>query len=156
MLINQDLAAFMASPVMIILGTCDESLAPDIARAVGAVVRGEEGSVDLMVSEWQWPQTVANVRANGRLAATFARPSDYVSYQIKGTARAVPTTAEHTTQAGRYIRRVASTLGELGLEPRIVAPWLVDRDLVVFELSVQEIFVQTPGAKAGQLLERLA
>lgn len=155
MLINQELAAFMASPVMIILGTRDASLAPEIARAVGAVVRRAEGCVDLMVSEWQWPGTVANVRANGQLAATFARPSDYVSYQVKGHATAVPATAEHTTLARRYMESMVSTLGGLGLEQRIVAPWLVDRYLVVLRLSVAEIFVQTPGAKAGQLIERL-
>lgn len=155
MLINQELAAFMASPVMIILGTRDASLAPEIARAVGAVVRREEGCVDLMVTEWQWPGTVANVRANGQLAATFARPSDYVSYQVKGHATAVPATAEHTTLARRYMESMVSTLGGLGLEQRIVAPWLVDRYLVVLRLSVAEIFVQTPGAKAGQLIERL-
>ena len=155
MLINQELAAFMASPVMIILGTRDASLAPEIARAVGSVVHQEEGCVDLVVSEWQWPKTVANVRANGQLAATFARPSDYVSYQVKGHATVVSATAEHITLARRYMESMASTLGELGLEQRIVAPWLVDRALVALRLSVAEIFVQTPGAKAGQLVGRL-
>ncbi len=153
MLINQDLAAFMASPVMIILGTRDDFLAPEIARAVGAVVRRDKGHVDLMVSEWQWPKTVANVRANGQLAVTFARPSDYVSYQIKGHATVVSTAAEHVALARRYMECMASTLGELGLEQRVVAPWLVDRDLVAVRLSVQEIFEQTPGARAGRLIE---
>jgi hypothetical protein len=49
---------------------------------------------------------------------------------------------------------VGVTLGELGLEKRIVAPWLVDRDLVALRLTVHESFVQTPGAKAGQRIER--
>jgi hypothetical protein len=153
-LIQQDLAAFMASPVMIILGTRNDALVPEIARAVGAAVRREEGCIELMVSGWQWPKTVANVRANGQLAVTFARPSDYVSYQVKGHATVVPTTAEHTTLARRYMESMESTLGDLGLEQRIVAPWLIDRDLVALRLSAQEIFVQTPGAKAGQLIER--
>jgi hypothetical protein len=152
-LIQQDLAAFMASPVMIILGTRDDGLIPEIARAVGAAVRREEGCIDLMLSAWQWPKTVANVRTNGQLAVTFARPSDYVSYQVKGHATMVPTTAEHATLARRYMESMASTLGELGLEQRIVAPWLIDQDLVALRLSAQEIFVQTPGAKAGQLIK---
>lgn len=154
MLIPQDLAAFMASPVMIILGTRDDTLVPEIARVIGAAVRREESCVELMVSEWQWPKTAANIRANGQLAVTFARPSDYVSYQVKGHATLVPTTAEHIILARWYMESMASTLGELGLDRRIVAPWLVDRDLVALRLSVQEIFVQTPGAKAGQLIER--
>lgn len=139
MLINEEFAAFMTSPVMIILGTRDGSLVPEIARAVGAVVRREEGCVDLMISEWQWPQTVANVRANGQLSVTFARPSDYVSYQVKGHATVIPASTEHATVATRYMESMTATLAELGLEKRIIAPWLVDQNLVQLCLSVQEI-----------------
>lgn len=154
MLINQELAAFMSSPVMIVLGSCDDALVPEIGRAVGALVRDEGAFVDLMVSEWQWPKTVANVRANGRLSVTFARPSDYVSFQVKGNATAMPSTDEHRALSTRYAGRIAATLGQLGLEGRVIAPWLVERDLVVLRLSTEEVFVQTPGAKAGQLVER--
>ncbi|MXQ12833.1 pyridoxamine 5'-phosphate oxidase family protein [Microvirga makkahensis] len=153
-LIHEEFAAFMASPVMIVLGTRDGSLVPEIARAVGAVVHREEGRIDLMISEWQWPRTVLNVRANGQLAVTFARPSDYVSYQVKGQATVAPVSAEHITLAAGYRKSMCAALGELGLERRIVAPWLINRDLVALRLTVEEIFVQTPGAKAGQLVER--
>jgi hypothetical protein len=70
------LAAFLESPVMIIVGSCDDGLLPQIARAAGAIVDRAKGRVDLIVSSWQWPQTIANVRRNGRLAVTFARPAD--------------------------------------------------------------------------------
>ncbi|NIX77304.1 hypothetical protein HB375_11860 [Microvirga sp. c23x22] len=153
-MINPDLAAFMTSPVMIILGTRDDALVPEIARAVGAIVRPEQGCVDLIASEWQWPKTVANIRANGRLSVTFARPSDYVSYQVKGHAAVTPASAEHVALAAQYMDRMAAALADLGLEKRITAPWLVDRDPVTLRLAVQEVFVQTPGAKAGQLIER--
>lgn len=144
----------MASPVMIILGSCDARLAPEIGRAVGALVHAADDRIDLMLSGWQWPGTVANVRAGGQLAATFARPADYVSYQVKGRAEVLPATAEHAAAAARYIESMTATLGELGLDRRIVAPWLVDRELVTLSFGVEEIFVQTPGAKAGQRIER--
>lgn len=152
--VNQELAAFMVSPVMIVLGSCDDALVPEIGRAVGTLVCDEGAFVDLMVSEWQWPKTVANVRANGRLSVTFARPSDYVSYQVKGSATVIPATDEHKALSTRYAERVTATLEALGLESRVVAPWLVKKDLVVLRLSMGEVFVQTPGAKAGQLVER--
>lgn len=154
MQISQDIAAFMTSPVMIVLGTSDDALQPAIGRSVGALVRSGEGCIDLMVSEWQWPATVANVRANGRFAATFARPSDYVSFQLKGRAAILPAEAEHLASAARYVETITATLQGLGLDSRIVTPWFVNRDLVAVRLSVDEIFVQTPGAKAGQLVER--
>lgn len=123
MKINSEFAAFVSSNVMIVLGSRDHLLMPDIARAVGAVVHAEEGCIDLLVSEWQWPNTVANVRANGQMSVTFARPSDYVSYQSKGFAEVIPAKAEYIFAAQRYTASMTSTLVELGLDPRTVAPW---------------------------------
>lgn len=154
MQINHDIAVFMTSPVMIVLGTSDDASQPAIGRAIGVLVQKDEGCIDVMVSEWQWPAAVANVRANGRLAATFARPSDYVSFQVKGRAAVLPATAEHLSSAVRYVERITATLEGLGLDSRIVTPWFVNRDLLAVRLSVDEIFVQTPGARAGQLVER--
>jgi hypothetical protein len=38
------------------------------------------------------------------------------------------------------------------LEPQVAAPWLTNRDAIVARIAVDAIFVQTPGAKAGQQL----
>jgi len=93
--IDAALATFLESPVMIIVGSCDDGLLPQVARAAGVVVDRAKGRVDLIVSGWQWPQTIANVGRNGQLAVTFARPADYVSYQLKGRAAIIPASAAH-------------------------------------------------------------
>lgn len=154
MLIDQELAAFMESPVMIIMGSCDDDLVPQISRAAGAIVHATDGRVDLIVSSWQWPVTVSNVRGNGRLSATFARPNDYVSYQIKGLASVLPASAEHQRRAKRYIEAMSATLAGLGLDPHISAPWFADHDPVIFSLLVETVFIQTPGDQAGQTRKR--
>src|ERR1700724_2086050 len=68
--ITAALATFLESPVMIFVGSCDDGLLPQVARAAGAVVDRATGRIDLIVSGWQWPQTIANVGRNGRLAVT--------------------------------------------------------------------------------------
>ena len=151
--IDAALAAFMESPVMIIVGSCDDGLIPQIARAAGAIVDGAKGRVDLIVSSWQWPQTMANVRRNGRLAVTFARPADYVSYQLKGRAAIVPASAAHRQRAQHYIKAMTETFAGLGLDQVVAASWLVDLEPQVLRLAVETIFVQTPGEKAGSILE---
>jgi hypothetical protein len=153
-LINPDLGIFMESPVMIILGSCDDFLQPQIGRAVGAIVDAADGRVDLMVCGQEWPMTVANVRENGRLSATFARPGDYVTYQAKGRASVVDASAAHRARSKRYIEAITSTLVALGLEPRVAASWFADRELLALTLFIETVFVQTPGEKAGQRLER--
>ncbi len=70
MLIDDDLSAFIESPVMIIVGSCDHDLLPQIGRAAGAIAHVGEDRVELIISDWQWPATVENVRRNGQLAAT--------------------------------------------------------------------------------------
>ena len=153
MRLDQDLASFMSSPVMIILGTCNDALQPDIGRAVGALVRPAKGEVELVVSAWQWPRTVSNVRENGRLSVTFARPSDYVSFQAKGRASVIAASAEHLARSADYINAITAVLKELGLESNVSQSWFVDRDTVALKMVVESVFVQTPGATAGEMLQ---
>ena len=155
MMIDAELASFMESTVMIIIGTCDDALRPQIGRAAGAIVDRATGGVDLIVSNWQWPETIANVGRNGRLAVTFARPSDYVSYQVKGRATVIPTSAAHRACAARYVEAMTAILVGNGLDVRVTTPWLVDREPAALRLAAEMIFVQTPGDKAGQRLEPL-
>jgi hypothetical protein len=152
MRIDPDVAEFLESPVMIIVGTCGDGGRPAIGRAVGARVHGG-GVIELVVSAWQWPSTAANVRANGRIAATFARPSDYVSYQVKGAATLRAADAADLALSERYMTSIVAALALLGLERRLVAPWLTHRDAVVVLLAADTMFVQTPGKKAGQQVE---
>jgi hypothetical protein len=154
MLIDQDLAVFMESPVMIILGSCDDSLQPQIGRAAGAIVDAQEGRVDLMVCAQEWPMTVVNVRQNGRLSATFARPGDYVSYQAKGRASVNAASDSQRTRSKDYIETMTSTLVALGLDRSVATPWFADRELLTLSLFIEAVFVQTPGEKAGQMLKR--
>jgi hypothetical protein len=153
MVIDAELVRFMESAVMIIVGTCDDALRPQIGRAVGAIAGEATRGVDLIVSNWQWPETIANVRRNGRVAVTFARPSDYVSYQVKGRATVIPASAAHRARAARYVEAMTATLVGNGLDARITTPWLVDREPAALRLAAEMMFVQTPGDKAGQRLE---
>ena len=150
--IDAELAAFLESPVMIILGTGADGV-PEIGRGLGAMVEEGGEALHVMVSAWQWPETVANARAQGRIAATFARPSDYVSYQVKGLVDLVapPTPAQHAC-ALRYAARIAEALAELGQLPERTAPWRSDRDLFALRIRPEQVFVQTPGSRAGSLL----
>jgi len=149
--IDADLAAFIESPVMIILGTGIGSV-PEIGRGMGASVE-VDGVLQIVVSAWQWPGTVAQARANGRIAATFARPADYVTYQVKGPVdRVAPLTPALEACAARYAARITDVLAGLGLPPELTAPWRSGRDLVALHVRPERVFVQTPGPLAGNLL----
>jgi hypothetical protein len=152
MRIGSELATFLSSPVMIILGSCDARGAPDIGRGVGARVDTETGLLEVILSGWQWPETVANVRANARAAITFARPNDYVTYQLKGPAQIVEPDAQALEISSRYIGDITQLLCALGLERQLIVGWLTQRDAVILRMRIESVFVQTPGSRAGQLI----
>ncbi|MES2713511.1 MAG: hypothetical protein V4653_18175 [Pseudomonadota bacterium] len=149
--LDEKLAGFLAEPVMIIIGTQANGYLPEIARAAGAVVAEDRAALHLMVSEWQWPQTIANLRANGRVAATFSRPGDYETYQLKGmvTSIAPPAQAQQAC-AIRYLAEIGAVLEGLGLPQEISAPWRVTRDLLALRFVPEQVFIQTPGPSAGR------
>lgn len=149
MIVDAALAAFVTSPVMIILGASDRDHAAAIGRAVGARVVGPD-AVELFVSEWQWPELVAALREAPRLAATFCRPSDYAAWQLKGPVTAPRAAgAEEVEAALAYSEAIGAALAALGVPPAISAPWRGVRELVVLRMTVREAFVQTPGPAAG-------
>ncbi|OAP36648.1 hypothetical protein AU381_19370 [Sinorhizobium glycinis] len=151
-MIEEDLASFIESPVMQIVGTADEALKPEIGRGAGAWASADRRRVFLVLSAWQWPGTVANLKANGRVAVTFARPADYVSYQVKGAATLQSAVADEIDRSARYLAEMVSTLMRLGIPAEVIAPWLSNRDPFLVGIEVSDIFLQTPGAKAGTRL----
>jgi hypothetical protein len=152
MILDDERRAFLVSPVMIVVAGCGADLRPSIARALGARL-GAGDEVELVVSRWQWPTLVDDVAERGGVAVTFVRPNDYVTYQVKGRGRVRAAGPDDFALVERYVATVSATLSALGVPAPVMAPWLVPRDLVVIAVSVEEIYVQTPGAAAGSRLE---
>lgn len=154
-MLDEERRSFVTSPVMIVLAGRNADLEPSIARGLGARVT-DDATVEIVVSEWQWPNAVAALRRTGAAAVTFARPGDYVSYQMKGTAEVRPAMPADTAMADGYLEAIGRTLVELGLPPAVIAPWFVGRGPVVVRLRIEEIYVQTPGRMAGHALGALS
>lgn len=152
MTLDRERCEFLISPVMIILGACGPGRSLEIGRGVGARVPANAQEIDIIVSSWQWRGLIDNAVASGRVAATFARPSDYISLQVKGRVTRRPARAEDIALADHYIASMSATLVSLGLAPTAVAQWLSSRDAVVLKIAVDEMFDQTPGSGAGRTL----
>lgn len=151
-LIDAELAAFLESPVMIVVGTGAEGAA-EIGRGLGAAVENAGRTLHVVISAWQWPETVAQARTIGRIAVTFARPADYVTYQVKGRVDCVAAlTPALLACAARYASQIVEVLAGLGLQPELTAPWRSERDLVALRIRPEQVFVQTPGPRAGSPL----
>lgn len=150
MRIPDDILSFLAAPVTILVGGRGAGFAPEIARGVGLCPGPGDDCIDVMISAWQWPGTVANLRDNGALALTVSDPRSYRTYQLKGTARLQPPTAACQEAAAAYVQQTLAMFDALAMPAGFAGHWLSLRDLVVARLTVEEIYIQTPGPTAGQ------
>jgi hypothetical protein len=90
-----------------------------------------------------------NIGETGRLALQVSNPADHRTVQIKGRAlRSGPALDADRAFVERYVQELAQVVDQLGMPyERIVR--MVCWPAIVVELSVDEIYLQTPGLGAG-------
>ncbi|PZQ50378.1 MAG: hypothetical protein DI556_07425 [Rhodovulum sulfidophilum] len=152
MRVSEDLAGFIEGPILMTIGTRDAANRPMISRGTGGRAWDDRAGVTVAISDWLWPECVANLRDNGMIAITFVRPDTYEAFQVKGRAEPRPPTADERLRAADYIRRATVMLRGLEIPPALIATWLTDRDIVMADLTVDRVFEQTPGPRAGRVV----
>ncbi|WP_431324450.1 pyridoxamine 5'-phosphate oxidase family protein [Rhizobium sp. YTU87027] len=151
MRLDDRLLDFFNQPLMCIIAVADETGRPSAGRGVGFHLLEDRETIDVIFSAWQWPRLEPCIRKTRRIAATFVSPSDYVSFQLKGSATMRSTETSDLDRAGRFIAAATDELESLGVSRRLIAPWLTAREARVARFSISEIYIQTPGPLAGML-----
>ncbi len=152
-MLNRELIAFVQEPVMMILTVQSLDGRPTIGRGLGARASADGARLDLFFSRAQWPDLAAGCSAAAPIAATFCRPSTYLTYQVKGRVlESAGVDADDHRLARTYMRDTRAVLKGLGISDRQVDYWLTDRDLVRVGFAPDAVFTQTPGPDAGRIL----
>lgn len=116
---------------------------------MGARVEPDRRELTVFLPAATADSTLANLRDNGRIAVCFSRAADHRSIQVKGRMldeRAGDEADREVVE--RYRAAVAQEWGFVGLPSRItfrVAAW----PSRAVRLSIESVFVQTPGPGAG-------
>jgi Pyridoxamine 5'-phosphate oxidase len=152
MKIAPELARFVAGPVLMTLATRDAANRPMIARGSGGRATGDPGRVEVAVSARLWPETIANVRDNGMVSATFVDPADYRAFQLKGRAEVRDPDAADVARAEAYVAEAERMMTGLGVPLSLTRHWLTAREIMILSLAVDRAFEQTPGPRAGMAL----
>lgn len=148
-MIDQPLQQFIEGPVMLIVGSVGSDRRCAIGRASGARVTGR-GALELLVSRWQWPDTIDNLLANPAMSLTVASPVDYTCFQLKGASALRPADDADLALANRYIDDTYKLMTGLGVPHTSTSAWFSNRALWTVRLDVADVFIQTPGPQAGQ------
>jgi hypothetical protein len=147
--ISEELATFVQSGVSILVGTRDAACRPEGTRGFGALVGPARDELTVFVAASTGGRTLANARANGRVAVCFTRIVDHRSMQLKGSALEVrDARPEERVAIDRYGGLLVQIMGEIGVPPRIIlrlSRWPAH----ALRLRIESVFVQTPGPGAG-------
>jgi Pyridoxamine 5'-phosphate oxidase len=148
-MIDENLAEFLESGLGIHVGTRNERLEPCGCRATAVKVEDDGKHVVVYVPKAAAPQVFENLRTNGRVAVSLARPTDDRAVQVKGLMLfswdARP--EEEAFARGQW----ANFLGQLdaiGLPGAATSSWKTS-PCVAVRLKVTAVFNQTPGPDAG-------
>jgi len=153
-LVDSAIADFVEGAVMTILASRDERHHPAIGRGLGTRRVGDGRCFDTMVSRAQWPRLVDNLHEGAPLAVTFVKPDDYRTYQVKGVIEAVtPADEDDRALTRAYHGRIFPVLSDLGVTRGQISFWLTDIGLQRLRYRPTDVFLQTPGPRAGARLE---
>jgi hypothetical protein len=150
--LSDELSAFVESGVSILLATRDATLRPDCVRAQGARLGADRSYVTVLLPEAMMKRSLENLRNNGQVAVTFSRIVNHQSIQIKGECLAVrPGDSVDRATQERYRDAWFSDLERVGM-PRGNCQRVGYSPCVAVDVSIRDIFVQTPGPEAGRPL----
>ena len=143
---------FIHSGVAVGVSTRDDDLRPEFARGWGPEVSADGRSLRLCVGA-AGTRVRANLERNGAVAVGFSPPTIARAVQVKGVVSHVgePDAAD-LERVERHVRSFLAEAERIGAPPELSRRMFVEPGLVAVELSIDEVYDQTPGPTAGRRL----
>jgi hypothetical protein len=151
-MISERLRKCVESGLSIVLGTADSDRMPSCCRAIAITTHDDFETVTIYVPVATSHETLANIATTRRVAVTCSQIPSHQSTQIKGVTRAVrlaPPSDRPFVQ--ERLEALAESLNLIGM-PRRFTRSMASWPAYAIDLSIEEVFDQTPGPKAGNLL----
>lgn len=152
MVIDAETAALLESGASLIVGTVDADAMPCANRAYGVLVLDDGARLRVTVSR-DSTRMLGNLAATGRVALTATEVAVFTSVQAKGVAGEVePETADDRARRERYLAAFHEAVRVVDNATEEQLARMTPREFVVFEMTVAELYDQTPGPTAGKKL----
>jgi hypothetical protein len=144
---------FIQGGVAVGVATRDDALRPEFARGWGPAVSADGRSLRVCVSAPEGSRVRANLERNGAIAVGFSPPTIARAVQVKGIVAAVgdPDAAD-LERVERHVGSFVAEAERIGAPAELSRRMFVGTRLVAIQLSIDEVFDQTPGPTAGRRL----
>lgn len=126
---------------------------PELTDVMGIELSSDGARVKFFISKSEAQRSLENIEDNGWVALSLSRPTNYDAAQIKGRADVLREITEDEREFSRqWLEKYRTEIRLIGVSPLAASSLIFEPDVTV-EAQVTELFIQTPGAKAGQALE---
>lgn len=153
--VTPDIAAFCQSGISVIIAACRQGEAPVAGVGCGCRIL-PDGRVRLLLLRPANGRLLALVERGGSVAATFSRPTDHRSIQVKGS-RAVIAPADDDDRRAAVAQSdgLRQELIDVDYSPAFASAYchVEVSDIVAVDLRPDAAFAQTPGPGAGAELK---
>ena len=139
----------VAGGISVVVATVDAEGVPSTCRGVAITTRDDFDTVTVYLPAATAHETMANLATTRRMAISCAAPLSHSTIQIKGVTRAVklaPASEQEMVQQRWHA--FLDVLDQLGM-PKHVTYRIVYWPAYAIDVSVEQVFEQTPGPKAG-------
>lgn len=155
--LTEDQAQFIQGPLSIVAASRDIRRVPSVARASACRVSDDRRRVTLLLPAQQCRQLLADIAATRAIAVVFTEPSSHRTLQFKGSDAAESPLADGDMERVRvHLRAFAEEIVPLGhaRELALTVHDVPGGELTPVTFSIDAIFEQTPGPKAGTRMDK--
>jgi hypothetical protein len=144
------LVAFIHGGVAVGVATRNRDLRPAYTRGWGPAVAADRLWLTLCVIAARGSPSRENLEGNGAIAVVFNPPTVGQALQLKGAVvEAREPVAGDLERAEQHLEAFAAEAERVGASPGNAQRLFVHRDFLAVTLSIDEVFDQTPGERAG-------
>lgn len=151
-LIPEHVAEFLGLARSIAVGSCGASGRPCGVRGAAVRVADERTHVTLFLAQSVAGPTLENLKHNPRVAMHISHPVGHRAVQLKGSVRATRAAdAQDHSFVRQCVAELATVVDPIGMPfERVMSMsfW----PAAAIDVQVEEIYLQTPGPGAGELL----
>lgn len=148
-MIKPELASFLEEGLGIHVGTRDERLRPNGARALAVKVSPDGAHIVVYLSQVAAGRVLPDLESNGQAAVDFGRPTDDRACQVKGLfVSSWAASAEERALIETQWRGYGDKLEGIGIPRAAFGNWTI-WPAVAIRLKATALFEQTPGPQAG-------
>ena len=140
---------FLEGGLSLLVGTCSPDLVPDCVRGVGVRVHPGACRLTVLLPAATSATSLANLRANPRLAVTMSEIPSHRTMQVKGAVIAIREgTEDDRALATSYRRKFADVLAFVG-QPYETSLRISTWPCHAIDVEIAVVYAQTPGPSAG-------